>query len=60
MKIQTSSIKAAIAKERAYRHNIGDRSNRKACVKTTRRVPKSELRYRILENTMRGYFNYSI
>lgn len=25
-----------------------------------RRVPKAELRYRIVENTMRGYFNYSV
>ena len=25
-----------------------------------RRISKSELRYRIVENTMRGYFNYSI
>ena len=25
-----------------------------------RRINKSEIRYRIMENTMRGYFNYSI
>lgn len=25
-----------------------------------RRVNKSETRYQIMENTMRGYFNYSI
>lgn len=59
MKIQTTSIKTAIARERVYRH--GAYNNRhKTRVKTTRRIPKSELRYRILENTMRGYFNYSI
>ena len=32
--------------------------SRKMCRK--RRVAKSELRYRIVENTMRGYFNYSV
>jgi len=29
-------------------------------IRTPRREPKSETRYRILENTMRGYFHYSI
>ncbi|MBQ3348140.1 hypothetical protein IJG29_03395 [Candidatus Saccharibacteria bacterium] len=35
----------------------------KICIKTNRKpryTAKSELRYRIMENTMRGYFNYSI
>ncbi|MBQ6375747.1 hypothetical protein IJJ37_02365 [Candidatus Saccharibacteria bacterium] len=35
----------------------------KICAKRNhrpRRIAKSEIRYRIMENTMRGYFNYSI
>lgn len=34
------------------------KSERKAY--RARRIAKSELRYRIVENTMRGYFRYSI
>ena len=36
--------------------------SKRICSKTSRAryIPKSELRYKIMENTMRGYFNYSI
>lgn len=53
-----TNMKKLNAKAKHFTRRICTKSDR--AERHIRRENKSETRYRIMENTMRGYFNYSI
>ncbi len=54
-RFNTNTIYKINQKAKHFTHRVCSKGNRKP-----RYEAKSEVRYRILENTMRGYFNYSV
>ncbi|MBR2830982.1 hypothetical protein IKE83_01330 [Candidatus Saccharibacteria bacterium] len=59
-KFNQTTDRVAKAKFTRRARRIGNKYHKGNYRSAGRSADKSEIRYRILENTMRGYFNYSI